>query len=179
MMQARRIILIASLLAAGFALSGCESFDPESWFNPKKPLPGERKAMFPGGVPGVPQGVPPELMKGYQPAPDIPPEAANQEAPKPRFVAPERKTAPKPKQQAAAPPDIPPEAATQEAPAPRFVPPERKPAPKPKQAAAPKPAPSQAQSQPQEQSAPPPQAAPWPPQPSSQSNSPFPPPPGR
>src|SRR3954452_15726078 len=100
-MQARRIVLIASLLAAGFALSGCESFDPESWFNPKKPLPGERKAMFPGGVPGVPQGVPEELRKGYQPAPDMRPEPANQEAPKPRFVQPERKPAPKPKQAAA------------------------------------------------------------------------------
>jgi hypothetical protein len=112
-MQARRIVLIASLLAAGFALSGCESFDPESWFNPKKPLPGERKAMFPGGVPGVPQGVPPELTKGYQQAPDIPPEAANQEAPKPRFVQPERKPAPKPKQ-AAAPRQAPPQAQAQE-----------------------------------------------------------------
>jgi hypothetical protein len=111
-MQARRIVLIASLLAAGFALSGCESFDPESWFNPKKPLPGERKAMFPGGVPGVPQGVPPELTKGYQQAPDIPPEAANQEAPKPRFVQPERKPAPKPKQ-AAAPRQAPSQAQSQ------------------------------------------------------------------
>ena len=97
-MQTRRIVLIVSLLAAGFALSGCESFDPESWFNAKKPLPGERKAMFPSGVPGVPQGVPPELTKGYQPPPDIPPEVANQEAPKPRFVPPEHKAAPKPKQ---------------------------------------------------------------------------------
>jgi len=175
-MQARRIVLIASLLAAGFALSGCESFDPESWFNPKKPLPGDRKAMFPTGVPGVPQGVPQELVKGYQPAPDIPPEAANQEAPKPRFASPERKPAPKARQAAA--PDIPPEAGTQEAPKPRFVQPERKPAPKPRQAAAP----SQAQSQPQaqEQSAPPPQAAPWPAQQqSSQSNSPWPPAPSR
>jgi hypothetical protein len=98
MMQARRIVLIVSLLAAGFALSGCESFDPESWFNAKKPIPGDRKAMFPGGVPGVPQGVPPELTKGYQPPPDIPPEVATQEAPKPRFVPPEHKPAPKPKQ---------------------------------------------------------------------------------
>ncbi len=100
-MQARRILLIASLLAAGLALSGCESFDPESWFNSKKPLPGDRKAMFPSGVPGVPQGVPRELVKGYQQPPDIPPEVANQEPPKPRFVQPERKPAPKPKQAAA------------------------------------------------------------------------------
>ena len=100
-MRARRILMVASLLAAGFALSGCESFDPESWFNTKKPLPGDRRPMFPGGVPGVPQGVPPDLVKGYQPPPDIPPEIANQEAPKPRFVQPERKPAPKPRQAAA------------------------------------------------------------------------------
>lgn len=175
-MQARRIVLIASLLAAGFVLSGCESFDPESWFNAKKPLPGERKAMFPGGVPGVPQGVPQELVKGYQPQPDIPPEVATQEALKPRSASPGRKPASTAKQAAA--PDIPPEEGTQEAPQPRFVQPERKPAPKPKQAAAPRPAPapapSQAQPQAQEQSAPPPQAAPWPPQPSAQSSSPWP-----
>jgi len=100
-MRARRILLIASLLAAGFALSGCESFDPESWFNTKKPLPGDRRPMFPGGVPGVPQGVPQDLVKGYQPPPDIPPEIANQEAPKPRFVQPERKPKPAPRQAAA------------------------------------------------------------------------------
>jgi hypothetical protein len=102
-MHARRILLIASLLAAGFALSGCESFDPGSWFDNKKPLPGERKAMFPSGVPGVPQGVPQELVKGYQPPPDVPPEVANQEPPKPRFVPPEHKPAPKKPRQAAAP----------------------------------------------------------------------------
>src|SRR5260221_8621850 len=97
-MQARRILLIGSLLAGGFVLPGCESFDPQSWFDTKKPLPGERRPMFPSGVPGVPQGVPPDLVKGYQPPPDIPPEIANQEAPKPRFVQPERKPAPKPRQ---------------------------------------------------------------------------------
>ena len=104
-MRARRILMVASLLAAAFALSGCESFDPESWFNSKKPLPGDRRPMFPSGVPGVPQGVPPDLVKGYQAPPDIPPEIANQEAPKPRFVQPERKPAPKPRQ-ASAPPRI-------------------------------------------------------------------------
>ncbi|AMN42950.1 hypothetical protein [Rhodoplanes sp. Z2-YC6860] len=117
-MQARRIVLIVSLLAAGLALSGCESFDPESWFNAKKPLPGERKAMFPTGVPGVPQGVPPELVKGYQPPPDIPPEAANQEAPKPRFVPPEHKPAPKPRQAKVQRPAQPPAQAQDQSPPP-------------------------------------------------------------
>ena len=36
----------------------------------KKKLPGERREVFPGGVPGVSQGVPPELMKGYQAQPE-------------------------------------------------------------------------------------------------------------
>jgi hypothetical protein len=97
-MRARRILMVASLLAAGLALSGCESFDPESWFSPKKPLPGERRPMFPGGVPGVPQGVPPDLVKGYQAPPDNPPEVVTAEPEKPK---------PKPKpvhRQAAAPP---------------------------------------------------------------------------
>src|SRR4029077_18977420 len=99
-MRARRIFLIASLLAAGFALSGCESFDPESWFNTKKPLPGDRRPMFPGGVPGVPQGVPQDLVKGYQPPPDSPPEVVTAEPkPKPK-PAPNPKPAPR---QAAAP----------------------------------------------------------------------------
>ena len=38
--------------------------------NKKKPLPGVREPVFPNGVPGVTQGIPPEYMKGYQPPPD-------------------------------------------------------------------------------------------------------------
>ena len=34
--------------------------------NKKKPLPGKREALFPNGVPGVTQGIPPQYMKGYQ-----------------------------------------------------------------------------------------------------------------
>jgi hypothetical protein len=96
-MSSRRV-LIASLLASGVMLGGCSSFDPTEWFNTKKPLPGERKAMFPDGVPGVPQGVPPELVEGYrEPAP--PPLQVVEEKPKP-------KPKPRPKQ-AAAPRDAP------------------------------------------------------------------------
>ncbi len=72
-MRRPRTLLTMAALAFGLALGGCESFDPESWFNTKKPLPGERKAVFPDGVPGVPQGVPPELVRGYQPPPEPPP----------------------------------------------------------------------------------------------------------
>jgi len=69
--------------------------DPSEWFNTKKPLPGDRKAVFPEGVPGVPQGVPADLVQGYQPPPEPVPE--------PRVVEakPKAKPKPKPKQPAA------------------------------------------------------------------------------
>lgn len=80
---------IALLLAFGLTLSGCSTFDPTEWFSTKKPLPGERKAVFPEGVPGVPQGVPAELVEGYKPAPEPVPE--------PRVVEEKPKPKPKPK----------------------------------------------------------------------------------
>src|SRR6185369_778442 len=71
-----RVALSASMLSTSTLLAGCGSFDPSSFdptavfdmeiFNTKKKLPGERKAVFPEGTPGVPQGVPQELVKGYQ-----------------------------------------------------------------------------------------------------------------
>jgi hypothetical protein len=96
-MRHRRILLVASLLAVGLTVSGCESFDPSDWFNPKKPLPGDRKAVFPEGVPGVPQGVPPELVRGYQPPPEPPPQVAET----PPAEKPKPKPKPRPKQVAA------------------------------------------------------------------------------
>jgi hypothetical protein len=77
-----RVVLIAGLLALMPALAGCADFDMDSLdflnLNQKKKLPGERKEVFPGGVPGVTQGIPPEYMKGNQPPPDtaLAPEAA-------------------------------------------------------------------------------------------------------
>jgi hypothetical protein len=100
-MRRRPIVLIASLLACGIMLGGCSTFDPTEWFNTKKPLPGDRKELFPGGVPGVARGVPPELVEGYrEPAP--PPQVA-EEQPKPQ-----QKPKPRP-QQAAAPRAAPPQ----------------------------------------------------------------------
>jgi hypothetical protein len=99
-MRHRRIVLIASLLASGLVLSGCESFDPTEWFNTKKPLPGDRKEMFPGGVPGVPQGVPPELVQGYNPPPEPVPEPLPMEKPKAK-PKPKPKAEPKPREAAA------------------------------------------------------------------------------
>ena len=98
-MRCRRIVLTASLLSLGLMLGGCESFDPTEWFNTKKPLPGDRKEVFPGGVPGVSQGVPPELVEGYKPSAEPPPQVA-EEKPK---LKPKAKPKPKP-QQAAEPP---------------------------------------------------------------------------
>jgi hypothetical protein len=79
-----RAILPILLLGASLGLAGCEPgemIDKLSDLIPnnKTPLPGTRKEVFPEGVPGVPQGVPPELVKGYQPPSDVaalPPPAA-------------------------------------------------------------------------------------------------------
>src|SRR6516225_743411 len=67
-----RIGLTVLALSLGVLLAGCEGFDPTTimdsdFFNTKKRLPGERKPVFPEGTPGVTQGVPKELVKGYQP----------------------------------------------------------------------------------------------------------------
>src|ERR1051325_9259469 len=69
-----RIVVLAMLAAAVPALSGCTNFDPDNLdvfkLNEKKKLPGERKELFPGGVPGVTQGIPPEYVKGNHPPPE-------------------------------------------------------------------------------------------------------------
>src|SRR4051812_35757430 len=80
----RRSVLLGIVAALSLALGGCETGgfwdkansvsdrfnDAMSDFSPfgtaKKPLPGDRRAVFPEGVPGVQQGVPPELMRGNQ-----------------------------------------------------------------------------------------------------------------
>src|SRR5690348_16408047 len=91
-----RILAVASLLSLGLALAGCgfdtAKLDPtdilDSMFaNQKEPLKGERKALFPEGTPGVQQGVPPELVKGYQPPPEPPPEEQPPAPAKPKAKA--------------------------------------------------------------------------------------------
>ena len=97
-----RILLTAAVLALGLALTACEDFDPTAVFDvfdTKKKLPGERQPVFPDGTPGVPQGVPAELVKGYQAPPEKPKEAAvaaeqAEAKPKPK---PKPKSKPKPK----------------------------------------------------------------------------------
>lgn len=65
-----RAVMLAALLALGPVLAGCENFDPDRLdpfgLNEKKKLSGERRPLFPEGVPGVTQGIPPEYMKGHE-----------------------------------------------------------------------------------------------------------------
>jgi hypothetical protein len=71
MRRSQRLIAAAVLIAISGALAGCSggmsSWDPTDmldWLDTKKKLPGERKPVFPDGVPGLEQGVPKELYKG-------------------------------------------------------------------------------------------------------------------
>jgi len=69
MRRFHRRVMLAALLALAPMLTACESFDPDKLdvfhLNEKKKLPGERRPLFPEGVPGVTQGIPPEYMKGH------------------------------------------------------------------------------------------------------------------
>lgn len=108
MNRCARTVLVAAMLSLALPLAGCESFDPADMFgdlfSAKKKLPGDRRAVFPEGVPGVAQGVPPELVKGAEPQPEPAPVVA-QEPPKP-------KAKPKPAPKTAAVAKRPPQAAT-------------------------------------------------------------------
>ena len=93
MRRMHRIVLLVGLVALAPVLAGCEDFDMDKFdflhLNEKKKLPGERKDLFPQGVPGVSQGIPPEYMKGNQPQP----ETAQAPAAEPAAPAPSAKTA--------------------------------------------------------------------------------------
>jgi hypothetical protein len=71
MRRSQRLIAATVLIALSGALAGCSSglsnWDPTDlldFLDTKKKLPGERKPVFPDGVPGLEQGVPKELYKG-------------------------------------------------------------------------------------------------------------------
>jgi hypothetical protein len=71
MRRSQRLIAAAIVIAFSGVLGGCSSgmsnFDPSDlldFLDTKKKLPGERKPVFPEGVPGLEQGVPKELYKG-------------------------------------------------------------------------------------------------------------------
>src|SRR5215470_12226302 len=71
MRRVQRLIAASVLIAFSGVLGGCSSglsnFDPTDlldWMDTKKKMPGERKPVFPDGVPGLEQGVPKDLYKG-------------------------------------------------------------------------------------------------------------------
>jgi hypothetical protein len=71
MRRSQRLIASLVLVALSGALGGCSSnfssWDPTDlldFFDTKKKLPGDRKPVFPDGVPGLEQGVPKSLYKG-------------------------------------------------------------------------------------------------------------------
>ncbi len=146
MVRVRAIPLVAGLMT-GLLLSACSgtsgNFDPTDWisgdfFDTKTKLPGERKPVFPTGVPGVPEGVPPEMVKGNQqpvveaaaPAPAAKPaQPARPAAPKPRTAS----APPQPAQVRAAPAAKPAQPATTSQPAAAWPDPGTAPAPRPAQ----------------------------------------------
>ena len=74
MRRTQRILMLAVIAAVLPMLAGCADFDPDKLdifgLSEKKKLPGDRKPVFPEGVPGVSQGIPPEYIKGNQPPPE-------------------------------------------------------------------------------------------------------------
>ena len=166
MRRSQRLIAAAVVIALCSVLAGCggggiSSFDPSDlldFLDTKKKLPGERKPVFPDGVPGLEQGVPKDLYKGSRqeqldqqnaaiateptPPPE-PPKAKKSAKSKGKQPPASASTAPA-ADPAAAPAD--PDAASTEEGAPAAVPPEPKPkkivrkrttAPPPDQSAAP------------------------------------------
>jgi hypothetical protein len=107
-MGSQRLIAAAVVIALSGALAGCSTgmsnWDPTDlldFLDTKKKLPGERKPVFPGGVPGLEQGVPKDLYKGASQQQEVPAVAAVQpEEPKQKNAA---KSKGKGKQPSAAP----------------------------------------------------------------------------
>ena len=151
-----RVGVLTVRVAAAPVLSGCTNFDPDNLdifhLNEKKKLPGDRKELFPEGVPGVTQGIPPEYVKGKQPPPEtaqaLQAPAAEQgkakakdEAARERnAAAAEPESQPKPKPKRAAKPRTASQKPTQ-APGQQMAPwPQQNPQPAPQQAQSPWPA---------------------------------------
>lgn len=117
MRRTPRLIAAAVLIAFTGVLGGCSSFDPSDmldFLDTKKKLPGDRKPVFPEGVPGLEQGVPKEMYKGaqQQPDPNAPAVAALPAEPQPEPAKPAKsakakKTRQQPAATAAAPAEAP------------------------------------------------------------------------
>jgi hypothetical protein len=156
MRRPQRLIATAVLIALSGALAGCGSsgsFDPSDlldFLDTKKKLPGDRKPVFPEGVPGLEQGVPKDLYKGSRQQVDDPNAQAAAPAP---VEEPKSKRGTKSKgKQAAAPEAADPDAAPYEEGSTAAAPPAPKPAkivrkrttaPPPDQSAAPAQSPQQ------------------------------------
>ena len=108
MRHPQRLIALTVLVALSGVLGGCASggsFDPSDlldFLDTKKKLPGERKPVFPEGVPGLEQGVPKDLYKGAQQQQMTDP-GAQAAAPAAPPEEPKGKKGAKGRQQAAAP----------------------------------------------------------------------------
>jgi hypothetical protein len=81
MMPIRRVPSLFQCVAVGalvLVVASCTpggQFDPTTFLNSdmfesKKKIDGTREPVFPNGVPGTTTGVPPDLVKGYQPPTD-------------------------------------------------------------------------------------------------------------
>src|SRR5918995_4903229 len=157
MRRPQRLIATAVVIALSGVLAGCaggmSSFDPSDlldFLDTKKKLPGERKPVFPEGVPGLEQGVPKDLYKGSRQQVDDP---NAQAAAPPPAEEPKSKRGTKSKgKQAAAPGAADPDAAPEEEGSTAAAPPAPKPAkivrkrttaPPPDQSAAPAQSPQQ------------------------------------
>ena len=96
-----RVVLLTILATFASALTACSDFDPDKLdvfgLSEKKKLPGERKEVFPGGVPGVTQGIPPEFVKGNQPSTEAAQTPASATEPDKKTAAVEPEPKPKPK----------------------------------------------------------------------------------
>ena len=149
MRTSSRIVVLAMLAVLVPTLSAFTNFDPDNLdifnLNEKKKLPGERKDLFPGGVPGVTQGIPREYMKGTHPSPETA-QALQASTPEQKKAAdeaePEKKAAavepePKPKPKRTAKPRTASQQSTQ-APSQQMAPwPQQSPQPAPQQAQSP------------------------------------------
>jgi hypothetical protein len=88
-----RLVLVSFAVAAGVSLAGCDTVEwvtdsLQSLADTKRRLPGDRKPVFPEGVPGVAQGVPQEYL------PQKAGEEANEAAAKEGEAAPKAANAP-------------------------------------------------------------------------------------
>ena len=136
MRRPQRLIAAALLIALSSVLAGCGStgnFDPSDlldFLDTKKKLPGERKPVFPDGVPGLEQGVPKDLYKGARQGVDDPNAQAAAGAPPPAEEPKSKRGAKSKGKQAAAPAAAPadPDAAPEEEASTAAAPPAPKPA---------------------------------------------------